>query len=262
MATFLALAFAFPTVIFTTLLLVMLGYWALVLLGGGLFGADGAFEAKASALEGAMGAKEGALEAAVGAKAGALEAAVGAKEGMLAWLGFGSVPASVVLTALVGWAWTFSMIGSATLGPTLGGWMPAWMLNGALALLSLTLGLLLAGISAKPLKPLFTLRAAPTRRQLLGKVATVATSRVDGTGRMGQVTLEDGEAGFLLSVFCAKDNALKKGDRVLLLEYDDVKEAYEVEPVEWLLPEELSRLDNPLAAEAIARAHLKQRVDA
>jgi hypothetical protein len=251
-ATFLALAFAFPTVVFTTLLMIFMGYWVLVLVGalGFDLSADGALEAKSGAIEGAMGAKTGAIEAGLEAKFSLLGA-----------LGFGTVPGSVVLTTLTFWAWSLSMLGSAYLGPALGGFLPAWLVGGAVGSLALLLGGILAGICAKPLRPIFTLRVAPTRSQLLGKMATVATSRVDGTGRMGQANLEDGEAGFLLSVFCSKENALKKGDRVLLLEYDEAKDAYEVEPVDWLLPEEVSRLDNPLAAEAIARAHLKQRIE-
>ncbi len=247
MAGFLDLAFAFPTVVYTTLLLVMLGYWLLVIVGalGFEIGADGAMEGKAGALE----AKMGALEA----KTGALEA----KAGLLEMLGFGVVPGTVVITLLVFWGWALSMLGSAALGPALGGFLPVWASGLTLMAMAAVLSLVVSMASVKPLRPLFTMKVAPTRRQLLGKVATVASGRVDGG--FGQASMEDGGAGLLLSVFCSKENGLKKGDQVLLLDYDEKREAYEVEPVQWLLPEELRQLDNPLTAEALARARAQQR---
>lgn len=258
MAGFLQLAFSFPTVVFTTLLLVMLIYWGLVLVGAlgfdALEGASGGLEAKAGVLD----AKAGLLDA----KAGLLEAKGGALEGMdggglLASLGFGVVPSTVALSILIFWCWAMSMAGSAWLGPTLGGFLPAWGAGLSVLALASFAALLLSMVSVKPLRPLFLLKRAPQRRQLLGRVATVASLRVDE--RFGQATLEDGGAGLILPIFCGKKNELKKGDQVLLLEYDDAMEAYEIEPVDWLLPEEVRQLDDVAAAERIARAHLKQR---
>ena len=99
MSAFLDLAFSFPTIVFTSLLLVMLGYWLLVRVGalGFELGADGALEGKAGALE---------------AKVGAFEA----KTGLLEVLGFGVVPGSIVVTLLVFWAWFLSMVGTAAVG--------------------------------------------------------------------------------------------------------------------------------------------------
>ncbi len=255
MAGFLNLAFSFPTVVYTTLLLVMLGYWLLVIVGaiGFDLGADGAMDAKAGALEAKMGvleAKAGVLEA----KTGALEA----KTGLLEMLGFGVVPGTVVISLLVFWGWSLSMIGSAALGPALGGFLPVWASGLTLFAMAAVLSLVVSMASVKPLRPLFTMKVAPTRSQLLGKIATVTSGRVDAN--FGQASMEDGGAGLLLSVFCARDNGLGKGAQVLVLDYDEQRESYEVEPVEWLLPEELQKLDNPLAAEAVARAHLKQRI--
>lgn len=245
MATFLALAFSFPTIVFTTLLTVVLLYWVLVLAGavGFDFGGDGAFEAKAGALE----AKGGALEGAAEAKAGLMEA-----------LGFGVVPAGIVVTFLVFWAWCLSMAGSYFIGPVLGGMLPLWLGGSVVGVLALFVSTFVSAYSVKPLKPLFEIKSAPRRQQLLGKVAVISSGRVDD--KFGQATMEDGGAGLIFNVFCAKPNELKKGDRVLLLEFDEKKDAYEIEPVEWLLPEEVQRLENPIAAEAIARAHLKQKV--
>jgi hypothetical protein len=238
--TFLKLAFSAPTVVFTTALLVMLAYWVLVLVGAFGFDlhADAAIDAKGAAID---------------AKLNALET----KSGLMEMLGFGVVPATVSITLLVFWAWVSSLLGSALFGSKLGGWMPVWTSTGVIALLACTLAFALAAASVRPLQPLFAIRIAPTRHQLLGKVATVSSLRVDAT--FGQATLEDGGSGLILSVFCAKQNTLKKGDRVLLLDFSERAQSYEIEPVDWLLPEELTQLSNPLGAEAVARALVRQR---
>lgn len=249
MSTFLTLAFSFPTAVFTVLLSVMLLYWLLVLVGAAGFelGHDGAIEAKAGLLDG------------VDAKAGAADHLAGADahNGLFEMLGFGVVPATMILTFLSGWGWITSMLGAYFLGPGLGGFAGPWIAGGVILLGALVASVLLSSVSVRPLKPLFTIKTAPRRAQLLGKVATVSSGHVDA--RFGQATLEDGGAGLILSIFCAKPNSLKKGDRVLLLEFDQTTEAYEVEPVDWLLPEELQHLSDSVAAEAVARAHLRQR---
>lgn len=247
MSTFLALALSLPTAIFTTLLLVLLVYWLLVLVGAvGLDfgGADGAIEAKAGALEG-LEAKSGAADAVSG---------LDAKAGLLESLGFGVVPSTIILTFLTFWAWITSMVGSYFLGPAIGGFAGPWIAGTVVLIAALAASMLLSSVSMRPLKPLFVIESAPKRRQLLGKTAVVASGRVDS--KFGQATMEDGGAGFILPIFCSRENTLKKGDQVLLLEYDEKAEAYEVEPVDWLLPEEAQQLGDPKLAEAMARAHL------
>lgn len=248
MATFLTLALSFPTAIFSTLLVFIVLYWALVLMGavGFDFGADGALEGKTGALE----AKAGALEG----KSGGLEA----KGGMMEALGFGVVPGSVVISFIVFWAWTMSMMGAWLVSPIAGGLMPMWAVGSGVAIVALFTSLFLSAMTVKPLRPLFEIQSAPKRRELLGKTAMVSSGRVDA--EFGTATMEDGGSGLILNVFCGKENTLKKGDQVLLLQYDESRQAYEVEPVEWLLPEELQQLKEPRTAEAVARAHAQQRV--
>jgi hypothetical protein len=60
-------------------------------------------------------------------------------------------------------------------------------------------------------------------------------------------------------VVCDKDNALKRGERALVLAYDAARDAYEVEPVDWLLPEELEHLKDPLGAEGVVRERVRTR---
>ena len=83
----------------------------------------------------------------------------------------------------------------------------------------------------------------PDKRSLVGKVCTITSGVVDG--RFGTASCENGGAGLLLSVLCPKANTLKRGDAAFIIDYDSAKEAYEVEPMDWLLPEEAEALRDP-----------------
>jgi hypothetical protein len=205
-------AFSFPTVLFTVLLMVVMLYWTLVLVGAlgmdVLDGADGSFD-------------------------GADGVDLGEGQGVAALLGFGAIPASIAMSILVFWAWATSLVGAIYLGPVLGGFLPVWLTSLVVLGVALGVALLASALSVKPLRPVFHTRFAPRRRSLLGKTAVVASGRVDPT--FGQASMEDGGAGLVLSVFCAKPNELEKGDPVVLIQFDEQRQAYEVEPAEWLL---------------------------
>ena len=80
---------------------------------------------------------------------------------------------------------------------------------------------------------------------------------MDGTH--GRATVEDGGAGLVIQVVCGRDNPLKRGDRALLIDFDPRREVYEVEPVDWLLPEELASVADPTRVEDhLARARERQ----
>ena len=96
---------------------------------------------------------------------------------------------------------------------------------------------------------------APGRDSLMGRVCTISSG--DVTGRFGHATFEDGGAGVILNVVCAKANTLKRGDPALILGYDADKGVYEVEPVDFLAPEELAQLQDPSKAAALARARTR-----
>ena len=56
--------------------------------------------------------------------------------------------------------------------------------------------------------------------------------------RFGQAEMADGGAGLLLHVRCADDdNGLGRGDEALVLEYDEQRDVYLVEPMKRLLPD-------------------------
>jgi hypothetical protein len=85
----------------------------------------------------------------------------------------------------------------------------------------------------RPLAPIFVHTTSRGGRHLIGKACVVRTGRVDD--RFGQAELDDGGAGLLLHVRCAGENALKKGDEALIIDYDAQRDVYIVEPMKGLL---------------------------
>jgi hypothetical protein len=160
------------------------------------------------------------------------------------------VPVTVSVSFLVFFSWLLSLAFARPARDALGA-LPGVLVSGGLATLCFAGGLFLAGLVVRPLRPLFAVQQAPRRAALIGRVCVIASGRVDG--KFGHATFEDGGAGLLLNVVCDKSNALGRGGKALILGYDAARDAYEVEPVDWLLPEELEHLKDPLTAAAIAR---------
>jgi len=256
MTDFLAAILAFPTVLFTIPLGVVVGYWLTVMVGAvGVDLLDGDLG------DFALGAKTGAIEGGVkGAMEGGVKAAVegSAHEGasFLEVLGFGGVPITVSVSFVVFLSWLMSLAFARPLQEKLGA-LPGALVTGGLATGCLAVGLVLAGFAVRPLRPLFATQQAPRRAELMGRVCVIASGRVDG--RFGHATFADGGAGLILNVVCDKGNELKRGDQALILAYDAARDAYEVEPVDWLLPEEMAHLDDPGRAASLAREKIRSR---
>jgi hypothetical protein len=296
MTSFLDAILAFPTVFFTILLGVTLTYWLFVILGavgvdvldgdvdmaagakaasgvleGGAKAAGGMFEGGAKAVGGALeggakaagGALEGGAKAAGGALQGGAKAAGGHVAdaadgaGLAAWLGFAGVPVTVTASFVIFFSWSLALLANGPIQGALGSLVPGVLLSGGVGLLSFVLGLLLASLVVRPLRPVFVAKHAPGRDTLMGRVCTINSGSV--TDSFGHAIFEDGGAGIILNVFCAKANGLKRGDKALILGHDPVRDVYEVEPVDWLLPEETEQLRDPFKAEAVARARSRVR---
>jgi hypothetical protein len=281
MTQFLEAILAFPTVFFTVLFGIVMGYWLTVIIGAvgidlldGDFGAGAleggakaaveggvkaAFEggAKAALEGGAKAAMEGGAKAAMegGAKA-SLEGGAKASTSFIEVLGLGGVPVTVSLSFLIFFSWLLSLAITQPAKEALGV-LPGALLSAGVGMLSLVAGTVAAGFAVRPLRPMFAIHHAPRRSALLGRVCTINSGRVDG--KFGHATIEDGGAGHILNVVCDKANELTRGSQAVLLQYDSARDAYEVEPVDWLLPEELQHLGNPDSAAALAREKVRSR---
>ena len=253
MGPFLAVVLAFPSVVFTVLLGVVLVYWLFVLLGAahinilGDGAADGAFEGAAKgALEGladgaahgvtdgvadgaAHAVGDGAADAAADGVADAADAPGGLAE-MMAALKLRSAPATVVISLLIVFSWLFSVL--AMQGAH--AWFPglAERIAGFAAFfLAPALALPVTSLLVRPLGRVFLPPKSAKHTDLVGKICVVRTGKV--TGDFGEAEVADGGAGLVVRVRIDEGgDGLKRGDQAVIVGYDDERREFTVVPLE------------------------------
>lgn len=248
MTEFLETALSMPTLAFTSLLGVMLLYWVSVMVGaldldvldpgGALDGVDGALDGVDGALDGADGALDGADGAADGADGADADGDLGDAgphgfAGLLHALRLRYAPLTVVLSGLALFGWIASFVASRYLAPILP--LPGFVTGLIVAVAALLVAWPLTSLVTRPMAPLFKMDKAKSNRDLIGQVVTVKTGRVDAG--FGQAKLEDGQASMLLKVRCEDPDALGRGDRALIVDWDEETGAFDVEPMEAIVDE-------------------------
>ena len=194
MDSFLTTLFGFPTGILSVGLLLVLGYWILILIG--------ALDLEAPDVDLSIEGPDGA------------QSAVGSN--MLSSLGFSGVPISLALSLTCAFAWLACALSVKIFFDL----APVGLFAGLLILLlSVCLGLFLAGLCARPLLPLYRVNHAIGHAALVGSECVVTTLRVDAD--FGQATVRDGGADLIIQVRANTDIGLNKGDRALIIEYDE-----------------------------------------
>lgn len=252
MAEVLVLALSFPSVVFTVLLGVVLIYWAFVMVGVIHIG-----EGSEGALDGHLdGATKGLLEGAVDhmggghAEVGELGGAHadgeldlgdaedgssgGALAALMSALHLRSVPATVVFSLIVTFAWLVSVVTMQIVtraAPALVG-LP---LSLAVLAASFVASLPLTSIAARPLAKVFAPKRAPAKSDFIGRTCVIRTGSV--TDKLGEATLHDGGAGLVLRVRVEDGKQLGRGEQALIVDYDPERETYLVEPMRDVLSE-------------------------
>ncbi|MEI7893995.1 MAG: hypothetical protein WCI05_12955 [Myxococcales bacterium] len=244
----LGVALAFPTVVFTVLLGVVLVYWLFVVMGAvhiDLLGgaAHGTFEGSADAA--ADGAMDAAMHHAVdgvldGASKGVAEAGAeqlhmadnGGVAHALGSLKLRSAPATVVSSLLVTFSWLVSVLaiqGLQAFVPSVAG-----VVAGVVVLVVAPLvALPMTSLAVRPLAPLFVPHQAKGNRDLVGRVCVVRTGTVDDT--FGEATLEDGGAGLVVRVRVDGMDQLQRGDQALIVAWDEDRQTFTVAPMDDML---------------------------
>lgn len=229
MAEVMALALSFPSVVFTVLLGVVLVYWSFVMVGVIHIG-EGS--------EGALDGHHAELgDAGHGQDLDGDDSGHGVLAAIMSALHLRSVPATVVFSLIITFAWLVSVVSmqvATRLAPGLAG---AW-LSLAVLLLSLLLSLPLTSISARPLAKVFAPKYAPSKSDFIGRTCVVRTGTV--TNKLGEATLPDGGAGLVIRVRIDDGKRLGRGDQALIVDYDAERETYLVEPMRELLSDERS----------------------
>ena len=155
MGGFVEAVLSFPAVVFTPLLVVVIGYWLLVIAGG--IDADGGTEADGDPVGG----------------------------GFLGFLGLGGVPASVVLSLLIAFAWFVSLAG----GELLAAVPAALVLAGAV----LT-AWVITRLAVLVLRRVMPAGTEPSRTDFVGLTCIVRTGRVTATFGQAEVHSPDGSS--------------------------------------------------------------------
>lgn len=244
MQEFLSAILGSPTVVFTVALIVIVLYWLMVIIGaigidvlhigeaagGKIEGmVDGAVEGKiegvlAGAVEGKVeGVLEGAVEGKVEGMTGKLEA-VAASGGFLAMLGFGKIPATAVISSLVLWSWAACIV-AVRVGGELG--LPDWLLQVGAPVLAVFVAGALTGAIVRGLGR-FIVHHEPLRRaDLIGKLCTITTGRVDANFGTGLIT-EHG-VDLTVDVRCDPPNSLRRHAKAVIVSYDADHNFFHVE---------------------------------
>ena len=256
MNEFLNAILAFPTVLFTIPLGVVIAYWLFVLLGaldinllgdadvdghghtdldvGGHGHAGGHLDGHGHVHADGHGHGHGHGDHHADAGDGDADADaehVGGFAGLIQALGLGGVPLTVMLSILILASWGFCLAATEILGA--GGWQAV-----VAPLVALGLAVPVTGILIRPLRRFFLSLAAPRHRDLLGKMCTITTLRVDE--RYGQAEVADGGAGLIVQVRSSDADHFSRGDRALIFDYKD--EVFWITPVNQTLQKDLDNL--------------------
>jgi len=249
MSEFLTAILSFPTVIFTVMLIIIVLYWLMVIVGaigvdvlhvgeaaggkvegmlsGAIEGASGKIEgAVAGKIEGMIGGKiEGAIDGVVEGKVeGSLNGVASGSGGFLAMLGFGKVPATVVISSLVLWSWALCVLVVKS-GAELG--LPDWSLKLGAPLIAVFLGGVLTGVIVRIVGS-FVVHHEPLRSGgLVGKLCTITTGRVDAN--FGQAEFSEHGNVIQIEVRCDPPNSLLRRTQAVILAYDPEHHIYTVE---------------------------------
>jgi hypothetical protein len=251
MDEFLAASLSFPTVVFTVLLLISLVYWLLVIIGAlGLDMLDADHGGDAGHVDlhhgdvghgdvghGDVGHADAHAHAdahghadADGHAHGHNGEGLGALPTLLWVLKLNAVPMTIVLSLVFFWSWLACHLGTHFVI----GYGAHWGIELAWLTGAVVLALPLTSLSVRPIAPLFRSRPAARKAALVGQIVMVDTSRVDG--RFGNARAEDGGAGLIVEIRCEAANSLTRGDRALVVSYDDARDVYEVTPIDDIIP--------------------------
>lgn len=239
MSELLQAALAFPSVALTILVGITFLYWVFVILGAldiDIFQSDADFD---GAMEGHGHAHEagGGDAAHAGADAGDGGDAgdVGDASTFLKPLGLKRVPLTISLTFVFVFSWTICLLTMHYLAPWVPDGLLRWVFGLGVLFGSLFFSLPLTAIAITPIAPAFVVALADRRRDNVGATCTVTTGRVDQD--FGQAKITCNGAELVIPVRSDDDNNFSRGDKGLVIDYDNKRQAYIVEP----LPESLEK---------------------
>ncbi len=141
-----------------------------------------------------------------------------ATAGIVARMGLGGVPLMVVIAVLSFCAWLATYFVQLLVLSHLPG--PLRMLAGVVTLVAALIpGVLVTSALLRPLSKLINRLSPPIARSILGRAGTVISPCVDADS--GRAEFDDGGAGLILQVRTLPGSIFQRGERVVLLSYDE-----------------------------------------
>ncbi len=205
MDNFLAISFSFPTVIFTVLLMVTAGYWIFTILG--------MFDIEVLDFD---------IDMDYGGDAGA----VGGLAGVMIALGLVGIPITIIFSFIILFAWLVVYLLSLYVLSYLSIGFMFWFGAVATILVAFIVAVPVTIAITKPMRRFFKVSYATRNNDLLGEVCQVITSEV--TSSFGEAELNKEGDHFIFQIRNTQKNIIKKGDNVILVEYDIEQHLYHV----------------------------------
>ncbi|TMP38404.1 OB-fold-containig protein [Pseudoalteromonas rubra] len=202
---FLNTAFTFPTVVYSTLLLIVLLFWLISLAG---FADPDMLDGDAD-----------------------IEVEGGADGGSLWQMGFGGVPLTVSISLIVALSWVVSFYAQKLFAYLLGDGVMFYLTGGAFMLGSLFVALPLAAAAVRPLRGVFDSQQTSSKDALVGLECVIATGKVTATFGQARVSHEGSEQ--LVEVRCDEENTFTQGDKALLIEHNTTTHSYTIVTNPW-----------------------------
>lgn len=207
MQDFLDSAFSFPTVVYTVLSIVLIGFWTVTTVIGA--GAD-AFEDVDFDFDADTDVDLDVDVSASGQSNSLLRSA-------LEFLGVGNMPLLLALGLESLLAWLTSIVLVTIVGDVTGA--TGTVVNLAILIASLLLGVWVTAWFGRRYAHVFRPTHAAKQREFVGSVCTITTDKVSET--FGQAEVRDDEGGsLLLQVRCRHENDFRSGDRALIYDLD------------------------------------------
>lgn len=212
---------SFPVIVYTFLMAIIICYWLLALLGAvdiEMF--DLNFEVDLDLeIDGDIGTD-------IDPNTTGLSGVTGF---MLKW-GLTGVPVTVVVSILIAFSWLICYVTYSILGDLISTDLLKTIFGFVLLLMSFAFAIPLTSWIIKPLKKIFITHDAVKKSSLIGSECMVKTGTVTPT--FGQATYDDGGAGMIFDVRAEVADGIKKGDLVVLIEYNEEEGSYKIKKID------------------------------
>jgi hypothetical protein len=134
------------------------------------------------------------------------------------------VPVTVTLSILIFVSWAVCLLVAQTLQGLLGGIIGPIVAGLAAMTGAFLVGMMAAAIAARPLSKVFVTHGASRKDQLVGKLCTIKTGRVDE--RFGQAVFERNGDEILISVRAETPNDLVRGAIAVIVDYESKDDVF------------------------------------